>query len=261
MNQATTQQQINTSIRYQGPIERVAIQFAMRAEAEPLIQKFEMNLYSSVDRLLPHLLFAKKKIGNIELHLVAHGTDSRYGVERVGTENATLAAFKVIEIAQPDLIISAGTAGGFKGQQATIGDVYISSGIVFHDHRIPLGGYREYGKGNFPVVYAPKLVETLSLKSGIVSTGNSLDVQDMDLVQFRGSGAAVKDMEAAAIAQVAYDQGVPCFALKAITDLVDEPCNVGEVFLQNLSLASTALTEKLSCIIEQFAEGERLESL
>jgi 5'-methylthioadenosine nucleosidase len=256
----STNNNIETRITYQGPIERVVVQFAMRAEAEPLIEKFELSFYSLVDRL-PHLLFAKGKVGNIELHVVTHGTDARYEVDRVGTENATLAAFKAIEIAQPHLIINAGTAGGFKLQGAAIADVYISSGIVFHDHRIPLGAYREYGNGNFPVAYAPHMIDAISLKSGVVSTGNSLDVLPADFEQFRHSKAAVKDMEAAAVAQVAFDQGVPCLAIKAVTDLVDEPCNVGEIFLKNLSQASTALTEKLSRIIGVLAQGARLESL
>lgn len=39
---------------------------------------------------------------------------------------------------KPDLLISAGTAGGFKAQGGTIGDVYISKAVMHHDRRIPI---------------------------------------------------------------------------------------------------------------------------
>lgn len=39
---------------------------------------------------------------------------------------------------RPDLLISAGTAGGFKAQGGAIGDVYISKAVMHHDRRIPI---------------------------------------------------------------------------------------------------------------------------
>ena len=39
---------------------------------------------------------------------------------------------------KPDLLISAGTAGGFKAQGGAIGDVYISKAVMHHDRRIPI---------------------------------------------------------------------------------------------------------------------------
>jgi Phosphorylase superfamily len=39
---------------------------------------------------------------------------------------------------KPDLLISAGTAGGFTAQGGAIGDVYISKAVMHHDRRIPI---------------------------------------------------------------------------------------------------------------------------
>lgn len=260
MEPAVAHARYSTTVNYSGPIERVGLQIAMKAEAQPLIEALGLHYYSAIDRL-PHLLFASGRVGQIELHIVIHGQDNRFLVDRVGTENATLAAFKLIEHCQPNMIINAGTAGGFQNKGAEIGDVYLSSGVVFHDHRIPLGNFREYGRGAFPVINAPQLLHDLSLKSGVVSTGNSLDLVAADLENMVATGAAVKDMEAAAIAQVAYDQQVPFMAVKSVTDLVDSPCDVGEVFLKNLSLASGNLANRVNELIVRLGNGVRLENL
>lgn len=252
--------QYSTAVRYAGPIERIGLQFAMQAEAQPLIDALGLNSYSAVERL-PHLSFACGRIGQIEVQVVVHGQDERYRVDRVGTENATLAAFKLIEFCQPSVLINAGTAGGFQIKGAGIGDVYLSSGVVFHDHRIPLGRYRDFGRGAYPVIDAPQIQRECLLKSGIVSTGNSLDLCPADLTQMQEMGASIKDMEAAAIGQVAYDQRVPFMAIKSVTDLVDHPCDVGEVFLQNLALASGNLADKVRQVITLLSRGYRLEEL
>lgn len=49
----------------------------------------------------------------------------------------------------PDLVINAGTAGGFAAKGAGIGDVFVSSVIRNHDRRIPLPGYDQYGVGEY----------------------------------------------------------------------------------------------------------------
>ncbi len=53
---------------------------------------------------------------------------------------------------KPDLIINAGTAGGFQQNGSDVGDVYLCTGAVFHDHRVPLLSYRDYGRGFYPTL-------------------------------------------------------------------------------------------------------------
>lgn len=75
---------------------------------------------------------------------------------------AALAAFYSIHETSPDIVINAGTAGGFKRQGAAIGDAYISTKCSHHDRRIPIPGFLEYGKGDHDCVPCKNLVEVRS---------------------------------------------------------------------------------------------------
>ena len=66
------------------------------------------------------------------------GKCSKHGVDNVGTAPAALTAYLSIQQLKPDLVISLGTAGGFKAKGAQIGDVYISTAFANHDRHIPI---------------------------------------------------------------------------------------------------------------------------
>lgn len=76
---------------------------------------------------------------------------------------------------KPDLIINAGTAGGFKRCGGSIGDAYIGTHFKHHDRRIPIPSFIPYGIGSHKAFEVKNLIETLGLKTGVVSTANSLD--------------------------------------------------------------------------------------
>ena len=61
-------------------------------------------------------------------------------MNNVGTVCAALATVDVIQNVKPDLIISAGTCGGFGKMGAAIGNAYLTSECVNHARRIPLPG-------------------------------------------------------------------------------------------------------------------------
>ena len=75
-------------------------------------------------------------------------------------------AYTSITAFEPDIVISAGTAGGFRSAGGEIGDVYLSTKCVFHSRRIMSGDhgndYEEYGFGNFrsPPVVSTKPQQT-----------------------------------------------------------------------------------------------------
>lgn len=56
-------------------------------------------------------------------------------------------------------------------QGASIGDVFVSTGKMHHDRRIPLPGYDKQGLGFVESTPTPNLRNALGLKSGIVTTG------------------------------------------------------------------------------------------
>jgi len=64
-----------------------------------------------------------------------------------------------VESLKPDLLINAGTAGGFESKGMTIGDVLISSTIHNHDRRMILPIFVDYGVHNHTAVETPRLRE------------------------------------------------------------------------------------------------------
>jgi 5'-methylthioadenosine nucleosidase len=89
--------------------------------------------------------------------------------------SAAISAFVAINEFSPDLVINAGTAGGFKRCGGNIGDSYIGTHFKHHDRRIPIPGFIEYGVGNHKAFSCKNLIDALNFKSGVVSTANSLD--------------------------------------------------------------------------------------
>jgi 5'-methylthioadenosine nucleosidase len=114
--------------------------------------------------------------------------------------------------------------------------------------------------GSYPAVDASALVRSLGLKEGIVTTGNSLDENVDDRRVIASTGAVVKDMEAAAVADVAHSLGVPTMAIKAITDLVDSHVETAEQFTANLALASRRLCDALLAVLD-WCDGQDVEDL
>jgi nucleoside phosphorylase len=183
---------------------------------------------------------------SLEVSILLNGKCSHLGVDHIGNQVATLAAHVAIEHLNPELVINAGTAGGFISRGGKIGDVYMGSPhVCYHDRRINLPRFKEYGIGFYPTADCPELANELGLKTGVVSTGSSLDFTQNDLDTMSSYNAAVKDMEAAAIAWVAQLHKIPFMAIKAITDLVDNDVPAENEFTENLQTASNALSAKM----------------
>src|SRR5262249_57607380 len=131
------------------------------------------------------------------------GRDRGLGVDNIGLEPAALAAFAAIRGFTPALLVNVGTAGSFAARGATVGDVYVSGGpFRFHDHRIPLGAFAQYGRGDFRGVDVTALATKLGLKTGGISSGSSLDHTERDIAEFNANGATLKEMEPEAMAWV-----------------------------------------------------------
>ena len=145
---------------------------------------------------------------------------------------------------------------GFRSGGAQIGDVYLSTKCVFHARRIPEmnGHLSEYGYGHYRSPPLGRLVAQLDLKQGVLSTSDSLDCSPIDLQLMQTEGAAVKEMEGAAIAWVCSQLNVPFVAVKSITDIVDGGKPTEDEFYQNLKKASEQLQTKLTAVILMVAD-------
>eukprot|EP00854_Cymbomonas_tetramitiformis_P024973 gene24973-30450_t len=190
---------------------------------------------------------------HLRVHLVWNGRDQKYKVNNVATTAAAVATYASIAAFHPDLVVSAGTAGGFGELGGNIGDVYASTKCVYHNRRIPegeTGDLEEYGFGHYRSPPISALASAIGIKQGVVSTSDSLECTASDLQLMRSEGAVVKEMEAAACAWVCQSLRVPFIALKSITDIVDAGRPTEKEFYANLHSASSALQGKLTHMLQ-----------
>ena len=230
-------------------MERIALLMAMGAEAAPVIAALGAQPMPAVSPL-PFAWYTTTRAG-CEVIVAVNGRDPRHDVDKIGTQPAALNSYLVVERHRPDLLVSAGTAGGWARAGGVIGDVYLSRRhFVYHDRRIAIPGYEAYGVGSYPAVRAGAMARELGFKQGVVTTGNSLDETADDRRMIDASGACVKDMEAAAVAWVGEMLDVPVLAVKAITDLVDSHADTVEQFEANLAMASRRLCDAVIAVID-----------
>jgi nucleoside phosphorylase len=237
-------------------VRAIGIVMAMQAEARPLIHSLgaaEVDPPAGGAGLPPRWYTARR--GECEVVIAVNGVDPQHGVDAIGTQPAILSTVLLCRGWALDLVVSAGTAGGWGRCGGAIADVYLSRDrFVYHDRRIDLPGFAGYSVGSFPAVPASALAAALGCKEAIVTTGNSLDETDHDRQRILAAGAAVKDMEAAAVADVARLVGVPMLAVKAITDLVDAHAATDEQFLANLGRATARLRDVMVGVIDWCAD-------
>ncbi|CAM8971786.1 unnamed protein product [Rhodiola kirilowii] len=234
---------------------------AMQTEALPLVEKF--GLTEDCDSRFPEGVPWVTYHGTykeLTIDLIRPGKDPNLGVDSVGTISASLITYASIQAFKPDLIINAGTAGGFKAKSASVGDVFLASEVAFHDRRIPIPVFDLYAVGLRPALSAKNLAKELKLKVAKLSTGDSLDMCPQDEASIIANDATVKDMEGAAVAYVADLLKVPVIFLKAVTDIIDGEKPTPEEFLQNLA-AVTAALEHTSFQVVDFINGKSLSDL
>ncbi|MEM9348525.1 MAG: 5'-methylthioadenosine nucleosidase [Planctomycetota bacterium] len=226
-----------------------ALLFAMQDEALPLIRRLELADQGFLSPPMP-VRWYDGEVGGLRVDVAVMGADRRFGVDCIGTQPAAVATQLVLDRLGPDLLINAGTCGGFIQRGGAIGKVYLTGGpFYFHDRRIPLAPFEPYADGGWELCDVSEWAEALGLEQGVVSSGNSLDMNDDDAARIERVGTHAKDMEAAAIAWVADQHGKPLCAVKAVTDLVDGPHPTHEEFERHLHTASDALSEALEKLL------------
>jgi len=243
------------------PISTIVIIIAMQTEALPLVNKFQLS--QDIDSVFPKGVPWVRYHGiynDLNINIIWPGKDHVSGVDGVGTVSASLVTYASIQALQPDLIINAGTAGGFRAKGACIGDVFLASDIAFHDRRIPIPVFDLYGVGLRQACLTPKLSKELNLKVGKLSTGDSLDMSPQDEASIIANDATIKDMEGAAVAYVADLLKVPVIFIKAVTDIVDGEKPTAEEFLQNLTAVTAALDEAVTQVVD-FIKGKCISEL
>eukprot|EP00898_Chlorokybus_atmophyticus_P002846 jgi/Chlat1/3562/Chrsp234S00257 len=242
-------------------IQTVVVIIAMDQEAAPIIKHLGLRrtIPDPFGDTVPADCYSGGYNGAL-VHIIVHGLDKKHGVSAVGTVPAAVFAHIAIDKFKPELLINAGTAGGFKAKGAAIGDVYISTALAYHDRRIPLPGFEEYGVCLTKSPEMPHLRAALPYKSGVVSSGNSFDCPPQDMEMIQKNDASVKDMEGNAVAWVADMASVPFFALKAVTDIVDGGKPTAEEFMENLGAAAAAIQKAVPEVLD-YVIGKKFSEL
>lgn len=245
-------------------IRRVAFLFAMEVEGRQFATRLGLVDQGRLDPDLPACWLSGESPGGEGDPLVLAagfaGSDGVAGCDCIGTNAATLTAYLLCRRFKPDLLVNAGTCGGFHARGGKVGDIYLGSGAyLFHDRRIPLAEFAGYGLGRIPALPVRRLCEELDARPGVVSSGDSFTTNPEELALFDRENVIAKEMEAAAIARVARDLKVPFLSVKAVTDLVDHPDKQSaEMFEQNLHRVTEDLENRLNRFIAWLAHGRRI---
>ncbi|KAG7371144.1 phosphorylase superfamily protein [Nitzschia inconspicua] len=238
-------------------IQHVLVPIVMEAEAKPFVE--HLGLESVEGFFPPHTPFLayQGEHHSCKVTVVTMGKDTVYGtgMDNVGTTSAALGTFLALSRSEADgnpaqLVMNAGTCGGFQRQGGGIGDVYLTTGVAHHDRRIPIPGFDVYGIGKLETLNPTTMAKTLGYKTGICTTGNSLDWVEKDDEFMKDSNASCKDMEAASIAWIAKMHDVPYLGVKVVTDIVDGPHPTQDEFLENLHSAAKSLQDALPKVLE-----------
>ena len=108
----------------------------MEAEAKPFVEHLGLKDATSdvFPSTVPFQAFTGSH-GDATVTVVTNGKDGVYatGVDNCGTVPAALATFLALQKIQPDILINAGTAGGFARMGGAIGDVYLTTAVANHD--------------------------------------------------------------------------------------------------------------------------------
>lgn len=228
---------------------RVGIIGAMDEEVDLLRSKLD----NREDTVLAGSEFYSGKIDGLDVVLLKSG---------IGKVNAALGTALLIEKFQPDLIINTGSAGGFH-KDLNVGDVVISTEVRHHDVDVTVFGY-EYGQvPRMPAFYAPdeKLVtvavksaeriEGIQVAKGLIASGDSFmsDAERVEFIRSKMPDLFAAEMEAAAIAQVAYQFGVPFVIIRSLSDIAGKDSNLS--FDQFLATAAKNSAELILFMLEE----------
>ncbi|KAI3738636.1 hypothetical protein L2E82_28682 [Cichorium intybus] len=243
------------------PITTVLIFAAMDSEALPIVEHFKLSRDDgSLFPLNVPWIRYHGSYKDLNLNVIYPGEDPDFGINSVGTVPASLVTYASIQAIKPDLLINAGTAGGFKVKGACIFDVYLVSDLAFHDRRIPIPGPDRYGVGSRKSFPTPNLVKKLNLKVCKLSTGDSLDMSPQDETCILANDATIVDMEGAALAYVSSLMKVPAIFIKGVSNFVDGEKSITEEFKENLQVTVVAIRDVVVHVVE-FVNGKCLSEL
>ncbi|MFD3449290.1 5'-methylthioadenosine/S-adenosylhomocysteine nucleosidase [Microbacteriaceae bacterium 4G12] len=194
--------------------------------------------------------FTKGTVANHEVILLKSG---------IGKVNAAMSTTILLERYQPEKVINTGSAGGFH-HALNVGDVVISTDVRHHDVDVTAFNY-EYGQvPGMPAAFAAdaelvelaekcmKSVEGIQVVKGTIATGDSFmsDPERVAFIRTKFDDLYAVEMEAAAVAQVCHQYGVPFVIIRALSDIAGKESDVSfDQFLDQAAQHSTSFIVKV----------------
>ncbi|WP_079508613.1 5'-methylthioadenosine/S-adenosylhomocysteine nucleosidase [Mesobacillus jeotgali] len=228
---------------------RVGIIGAMDEEVDLLRSK----MADREDITLAGSEFYNGKVDGLEVVLLKSG---------IGKVNAAMGTALLIEKFKPDVIINTGSAGGFH-EELNVGDVVISTEVRHHDVDVTIFGY-EYGQvPRMPAYFSPDAnlvnvaeksagkINDIQVVKGLIASGDSFmnDPERVEFIRSKLPDLYAAEMEAAAIAQVAYQFEVPFVIIRSLSDIAGKDSNIS--FDQFLETAAKNSAELILLMLEE----------
>ena len=94
----------------------------MFSEARPLIETLSLEPHHKLNDPFKMQTWIGNRNG-VEIIAMTPGKSETYGCPNIGVLPASLAAYNLINHFEPDIVINAGTAGGFVGRKVSVGEV------------------------------------------------------------------------------------------------------------------------------------------
>lgn len=173
----------------------------------------------------------------------------------IGKVNAAMSTSILLEKFTPDYVINTGSAGGYD-PELNVGDLVISTEVRHHDVDCTVFGY-EYGQvPQLPPAFladkelikvateGAKGISDIQTVQGLIATGDTFmnDPVRVDYIRDKFTDLKAVEMEAAAIAQVAHQFGIPFVIIRSLSDIAGKESNISfDQFLEKAALHSANL--------------------
>lgn len=182
----------------------------------------------------------------------------------IGKVNAAMSTTLLLQKYQPDVVINTGSAGGFD-QNLEVGAIVISDEVRHHDVDVTAFGYEMGQVPQMPAAFrsdaalmelAEKAVEEVGEHAyavGLIATGDSFMNDPVRVETVRGHFPDMKaaEMEAAAVAQVCHQFGVPFVVIRALSDIAGKESDIS--FDEFLPVAAKHSTDIVLNVIERLS--------
>jgi adenosylhomocysteine nucleosidase len=188
-----------------------------------------------------------------------HGADVILLRSGIGKVNAAMSTTILLDKYKPDYIINTGSAGGLN-PDLNVGDAVISTEVRHHDVDVTAFDY-EYGQvPQLPAAFqadeklmataesAAKEIENFQVVRGLIATGDSFmeDPARVEFIRGKFNNLQAVEMEAAAVAQVAFRFGVPFVIIRSLSDIAGKESEISfDQFIDKAATNSATLVMKM----------------